>query len=155
MTQTESKGLSPREYGMLIVLIATIIIAVSVVLTFTTKVRNVGRISTIGLGLYSDSICTLNLTEIDWGTLSPGESAIAPCYAKNLGSTNINLTMIVGNWSSVEASNHLTLNWNYTNGKTLYPGDIYALQFRLDVSVDIHNVTSFSFDVTVTANKIQ
>ena len=82
-----------------------------------------GAINAINLGVYSDSDCTIPVTALNVGTLSPGGTATQTVYIKNTGNVAETLTMTTGNWSPSNANTYLTLTWNRGN-TVLNPGAI-------------------------------
>jgi len=104
--------------------------------------------TTVGIGVYSDSECTIPRTAMAWGTLVPGGSQNVVCYIKNEGSAASALSMYASNWSPASAENYLTLNWNY-DSNPISPDAVVQITFTLTVSSDITGITSFSFDITI------
>ena len=133
-------------------LVATVIVAVVVVLTMTRAVGNVGKIRAIGFNVYADQACTAPLTQIDWGTLGPGEMAEFVMYARNGGNVNITLGFNTSDWNPVGAEAYLLVAWNYT-GQTIRPLEVIAVSTTLTVSQDITGVDSFSFTMNIQATE--
>jgi hypothetical protein len=133
------------------------IMAVGLVLTVTTAgllsvsqtVSSTGSITTVNVGVYSDSGCTQTLTSIDWGTISPGNTVTRTIYVKNTGNTQITLSMTTNGWSPTSANGPITLTWN-REGTTLTVGQSTAATFTLTVSSSISGITSFSVNIVVT-----
>ncbi len=73
-------------------------------------ISSVGNIKAVGVGVYSDSGCTIPVSYIDWGFLEPGSSKQFTVYVKNEGNVPIRLSMEVDNWNPSSASNYLTLS---------------------------------------------
>jgi hypothetical protein len=113
-------------------------------------VSNTGSIKTAGVGVYSDSACTTKVTSINWGTIEAGSNASATVYIRNEGDAAATLSKTTSNWSPSTASTYITLNWNYA-GATLNANDVVQVKFTLVVSSSISGITSFSFDITITA----
>ena len=114
----------------------------------TKTLSSSGTIQTIGVGVYLDDDCTTSVTSIPWGSLEPGQSQTFPCYIRSEGSGPSTLSMYTSNWSPLEASDYINLNWNY-GGQTLNPGDVIQVTFTLSVSSSIQGITNFSFDITI------
>ena len=131
-------------------LIATILVASAIVLFATYRIRSVGRIKGIGVDVYWDPDGTVPVIEIDWGLLDPGDLAGVTVFVKNTKNTNITLLLNSSSWDPPEAAQYLTLDWNYT-GQVLAPEQIIPVQVTLYVSLDIHDVDVFSFDIWVWA----
>jgi hypothetical protein len=107
-----------------------------------------GTIETIGVSAYSDAAGSNHLTSIPWGTLAPGVSKNFTCYIRNDGNSPSTLSMYPSSWNPSNASNYLTLSWDY-GGQSINPGSLVAVTFTLSVSASIEGITSFSFDITI------
>ncbi len=114
-------------------------------------VRNTGEVRTIGVGVYQDSGCTSNLSSYDWGVLEPGSSKNFTCYIRNELSSVSTLSMSTSNWEPPNASDYLTLSWDY-GGQSISVNEIVKVTFTLSVSASIEGITSFSFDITIAGN---
>jgi hypothetical protein len=112
------------------------------------KVSNSGTIVAVGVGAYSDSGCTKPLSSIDWGMLEPGSSKDESCYIRNEGNSVLTLSMSTSNWDPSDASNYMSLSWDY-GGQSINPDEAIKVTFTLSVSASIDGITSFSFDITI------
>ena len=108
-----------------------------------------GTLTTVNVGVYSDSACTQTLTSIDWGTISPGTTVTRTIYVKNTGNTQITLSMTTNGWSPTSANGPLTLTWNQ-EGTTLSAGLSTAATLTLTVSSSISGITTFSVNIVIT-----
>jgi hypothetical protein len=115
----------------------------------TRTISNTGSITAVGVGVYSDSLCTTPQTVITWGTLNPGSTATATIYVRNEGTVPVTLSMTPGNWNPASASTYITLAWN-RQAYVLQPGVVVQATLTLSVSSSISNVTNFTFDITIT-----
>ena len=106
----------------------------------------------IQLGVYSDGGCTAALSSIPWGTLSPGNTATAMLYLRNEGNVAVTLSVQAANWNPASASSYFTFSWNCT-GYVLQPTKVVQALLSLTVSSSISGITSFSFDITITATQ--
>jgi hypothetical protein len=107
---------------------------------------------TVQLGIYSDSGCTTVLSSIPWGTLDPGGSTSATVYLRNEGNVQVMLSMTYGNWTPSSASSYFTLSWN-RQSYVLSVGSVVQATLTLNVSSSISGITTFSFDITITATQ--
>jgi len=130
-------------------------------LVATRTVSNTGNIlvvtpppsnPSIQLGVYSDSGCTNALSSIPWGTLSPGDTATATMYVRNEGNVTVTLSVQATDWNPASASSYFTFDWNCT-GYVLQPNEAVQALLTLNVSSSISGITSFSFDITITATQ--
>lgn len=146
-------ALSTREKILVAALAVTIIVAAALVLVATRRIRNVGQIRGVGVGIYWDKQCTLPATEIDWGLLDPGDLAGVTLFFKNERNVNFTLTFEVGNWTPAEASTFLTFDWNYTD-YVFTPEQVEPIQCTLYVALDIHDIYTFGFDTVFVATEV-
>jgi hypothetical protein len=126
-------------------------------LVATRSVSNTGNIRvvtppSVQLGVYQDSGCTVALSGVSWGTLDPGTTSTATIYLKNEGSVPATLGMSAGNWNPVLASSYFTLTWNRAGYVLAVNASVPAV-LSLTVSSSISGVTTFSFDITITATQ--
>ena len=136
------------------------LIVVSAVLTATTlavlsankTVPYNGSIATVNLAAYSDSACTIPVTSLNAGTLSPGGTSTQTIYILNTGTVSETLTMTVNNWSPANANNYLTLTWNRQN-TVLSAGQSTPATLTLTAASNTGSLTTFSCDVTLTGTQ--
>ena len=104
-----------------------------------------------GLGVYSNYQCTIEMTVIDWGTLEPGATQTILVYVKNEGDSPTTLSLETSNWIPSDASEYLTLNWNYYN-QIINPGSNTQVALTLSVDQSIQGIENFSFDISIIGN---
>lgn len=109
-----------------------------------------GITANVDIGIYSDQDCKNNLTSIDWGIVYPGENVKCFAYVRNLGNVNITIQIETVNWLPEQAENYLDLSWNYTN-QTLIKNRVIPVTLTLNISEQIDNIESFSFDIILTS----
>jgi len=101
------------------------------------------------IGVYSDSACTVPITTIDWGAISPGSTVTRTVYVKNTGSgVSLTLGMTTGNWNPPSASGPISVTWNKED-TSLAPGLSTSAVIALSVSSSITGITSFSVQIYV------
>lgn len=110
-----------------------------------------GLVIGIGVGVYSDSACTLNLTSISWGTVSPGAGVDRTVYVKNTGNAPITLSMATSGWSPAAANGPITVSWD-REGTVLNVGQSTAATITLSTSAGISGITDFSVTIIVTGS---
>jgi len=115
---------------------------------YLVQIRNVGRIRAIGVQVFVDEALTTVLDEVNWGTLSPGETRSVNAWIKNTGNDAQKLVMWTESWEPVAAQNSITLNWDYGN-EWIPAGASIPVTFTLNVDSGIFDVDSFSFDIWV------
>ena len=111
-----------------------------------------GTITTINLGVYTDSDCTHNATALNVGELNPGSTTTQTVYVKNTGNAPETLTMTVNNWNPTEARDALTLTWDQQN-VVLDAGEVVEATLTLTVAADTGSLTTFSCNVTFTGTQ--
>ena len=116
-----------------------------------TKISNQGALKTVGVGVYWDSGLTNKVSSIDWGILEPGLNVNKTVYIRNEGNAAAKLSMTTSNWSPTNASNYLTLTWNYGD-QTLTVNEAVQVKFTLSASSSVTGITNFSFDITIIAS---
>ena len=137
-------------------LMVFIIIAVFMLSIFTAmsglfaiyKVGGRGRVKGVGVGVYTDSTYTINLTQISWGNLSRGETITYYMYVKNIGTEPISLNM-----STQLMPTWLSLSWN-SEGIVLIKNDRIMPTLTLNVAMDAP-FEEFNFDIIITGTETQ
>jgi hypothetical protein len=142
--------------GALIAIITTCILLTfltSGALLSTQQVPSSGTVSAVNVGVYTDSACNNNCTNIPWGTLAPGNSATYTVYIKNTGNLPVTLSMATSDWSPTAANGPITLTWNRQN-YNLNAGASVSAILTLTVSSSISSsITNFSFNITITGTQ--
>jgi len=138
--------------GLVIYTLALIALGPALVtaLTGNRSVSNTGSIKAVGVGVYSDQACTNPVSSLSWGVLNPGSSANKTVYIRNESNVVATLSKTTSNWNPSNASNYITLTWNY-GGQTLNANQVISVLFTLSVASNIAGITNFSFDITITA----
>jgi len=134
----------------------TIAIAVSFSIGFlvgaimegSRRINNQAAIKAVGVGVYQDPALTVLLTEINWGVLEPGEEKNHTAYIENDSNVPITLVLTTDNWSPVNASNSISLTWDY-DGQSAAVGGFVEATFTLAVDPAISGIDAFSFDIII------
>ena len=122
------------------------------VLTSTQTVPSGGTISAVNVGVYTDSGCTVNCTNIDWGTLAPSASTTKTVYIKNAGTVPVTLSMIASAWVPSNANSFLIVTWNRA-GSVLTPNTSVSATLTLTSSASAGSLTAFSFNIIITGTQ--
>jgi hypothetical protein len=140
--------------GAIIALAATgiFLTLVTAGLIATQTIPSSGTVSSVNVGVYTDSQATQNCTSLNWGTLSPGNTANKIVYVKNTGTVPVTLTMTTGNWTPTTANSKITLTWNREN-TVLNAGQSISANLTLAVASDTTGITTFSFNTTITGTE--
>jgi len=107
-----------------------------------------GVVSSANINVYWESGCINNVTSINWGTLSPGQSKNVVVYVKNTGTVALTLALSTDGWSPAGAATYLALTWNY-GGVQIQPNQVLAVTLTLTVSESIEGITDFSFTIYI------
>ena len=142
-------SVEPRTKAILLTaVIIALFLATIVGLVYIVRIRSTGVIKTVGCEVYWDSGLTQNVTEINWGFVEPGKEYNRSVYIKNTSNVQANLTLGTENWDPVEASDYITLYWNYNN-QTLAVGEAILVVLTLEISPDVTGIKNFSFDIVI------
>jgi len=129
-----------------------LVIVTAGLLSATQNVPAGGTISAINLGVYSDSGCTVPLTSISFGAVTPGTQVTQTLYLKNTGNIAENLTMAVNSWSPSNAGTYLTITWSPTSS-TLAAGASTSATLTLAASSRAGAISAFNFNVAFTGTQ--
>jgi len=135
-----------KEKALLAFAVASLILYVFMLLVTTNTITNVSAVETMGVGVYWDINCSNIVSSIDWGTLEPGSSKNIIVYIRNEADEPQFLNMSTINWNPSNASEYITLIWNYS-GRRIDPGEILQIKLILSVSRYIEGISNFSFDI--------
>jgi hypothetical protein len=136
---------------LIIAVMGTLVSALGAIIASKT-ISNTGNLNAVGVGIYQDGGCANALTSISWGSLEPGVTRESTIFVKNEGTVALKLTMTVGNWNPVSASNYITLTWSREN-YVLSPGNVISATLTLTISSSVSGISDFSFDVTITGTE--
>jgi len=135
---------------LIIIAILVAMIAVSsALMQLTRRIPSTGKIKTVDVGVYWDPECTQNITLIDWGFVEPAETKNVTIYVKNTSNVNGTLTLDTSNWNPSITASYMSLTWDY-NGSLLQENEVRKVVLFLTVASDISEITTFSFDITIT-----
>ena len=134
----------------LAVAVGVIIGGVAAALVFQYRIKNVGRIRSVGVSFFLDEAYTEQVSSINWGEVSAGYRYGVTLYCKNVENSPVTLSYVTENWVPVVAESALAFSWDY-DGSVVSPNHAVAIQFFLDVGAAANQFDSFSFDIVVTA----
>jgi len=137
---------------VLAIAVMGIVVSALGALVATRTISNSGNLKAIGVGVYWDSSCTNTVSSIDWGVLDPSATVTRTIYVRNEGNVAVTLSMTTGNWDPSSASSYITLIWS-RGGYVLSAGSVVDAVLTLSVSSSISEITSFSFDITITGTQ--
>lgn len=114
----------------------------------TLSIGSRGTIKTLGVGVYWDSSCSNAVSFVDWGAVEPGLTKNVILYLRNEGNDALTLFMFADNWNPSDASNYMTLSWDYA-GQNVDPQEVVQTTLALSTSSGIEGITDFSFDIII------
>jgi hypothetical protein len=118
-------------------------------LQYQATISTKGNIMAVGVQFYSDSAGVSATSQINWGTLAPGQTVNATLYMKSTSNVPVTVSMAVGNFNPASGSGYLACTWNY-NGAIISPGQqLVPVTFTLAVATTVTGITAFSFDISV------
>jgi hypothetical protein len=145
----EKKNVVMGSAAAVVAIVLFVTILASGALISSKTITSSGVVATANIGVYSDSACTLSLTSLSWGTVSPGGSVVRTIYVKNLGTTQVTIGMTGANWNPASANGPITLTWN-REGTTLSANQVATATLTLSASSSISGITTFNVDVVIT-----
>jgi hypothetical protein len=130
------------------VFLVSMVVGIQGLPSSTHNVNSTGFIYTVGVGVYGNLACTVNVTSVDWGTLLPGSVTVKTAYIKNGGSSNLTLSMATNTWIPSNMQQYISLSWNATS-YVISPNQVIAAVFTLTVTQDVQGGT-FAFNIIIT-----
>jgi hypothetical protein len=108
---------------------------------------NVSAVETSeSLGAFWDASCSVRVSSIDWGNMTPGQTKNIMFYIKNEGSTATFLSAIDKNWNPTTAQNYIHFIFDSDDQK-VQPNEVRKVACSLIVTKQIAIITKYSFDV--------
>ncbi len=141
-----------KRYWLIVVLLIVIIPVGFVYAAFQYQVTisSHGTIVSREFSFFSDAACTVKVSSIDWGQVGAGEQVSRSLFMKSTLSDSAVASLAVGNFAPASGSSYLACTWNY-NGAAISPGQVVPVTFTLTVASTVTGISSFSFDIEVTA----
>jgi len=152
MGRKEYFGKLPRYYRRLNLAFVAVYIACFLLLSvLVNRPASVSAVTASGVGVYWDSDLSKGVSSINWGTLTPGSKKSIAVYVHNEGEEPAYLSLWTTDWDPSEASGYLNLGWDYS-GQQISPGKNLRISLTLSASRNIQGISSFSFDIIITAS---
>jgi hypothetical protein len=127
------------------------LLVVSALFSASVKFSSMAAIKVVGVAVYWDPAFAVPVTSISWGIVEPGETKNVSCYIANTSNVPIILTLTTSNWQPPNASNFITLTWNYDE-QWIPIGNYSPITFSIHVDPATTGITAFSFDITITGS---
>ena len=122
--------------------ILTVLIVNALLNPATVTVQTTGTVKTFGVDV--------DVTFINWTEIEPGETKNYTIHMRPSGSEAATLALNTSSWDPANASEYMTLTWNYT-GEVLQPGVWVPIELYLYVAADIKGIKTFYFDIIISA----
>ena len=117
------------------------------------QIKNKGVIRVIGVQIFEDANLTSVLQEIDWGLVSPNETKTFGAWVLNTGNDQVKLLMWTQAWLPLNASDWITLSWNYSE-TIIQPNASIEVKFLLHVDANIRGIENFAFEIWIMGVKV-
>lgn len=142
-----------QSFLRIFALVAVLAFLAGSVITFalmhcTRRIPSLATVKVVGVGVYEDSGCTVSVAQIDWGMVEPGDEATFDAYIKNESNVPITLMMYTEDWSPANASNFISLSWDY-GGSEIPVDDSIPVTFVLNVDPATAGIDSFIFTIVI------
>jgi len=115
----------------------------------TRSINSGGTITSLNVEIYSNIECTQRCSNINWGTLTPGDSTSQTIYVKNSSNKPIILYMTIQNWIPASANTYLDITWDKEE-TILNPDQITQASLTLNTALDTGSLIDFNFDIIIT-----
>jgi len=117
-------------------------------------IPNTGNVYTMGIEAYWDEAKTSRVTQIDWGTMLPGESKTNTIYLYNPGNTLIFISKTLSNWNPANLSLYITVTWN-PDLSSLNPHVLQQTNITETISSTIAStmIEHYSYDIVITGHE--
>lgn len=145
------KTLTKKNVIRYVAVLATVAIAIVGVFAAITSIKTIpssGTIAGVNLGVFSDSGCTIPVTSINWGNVTPGGSVTHQVYIENSGTNNMTLSLSNSSWSPSGVDANLTLTWD-KEGANVNLGVPNAVLATLTLTASASFTTGTDFSVNV------
>jgi hypothetical protein len=118
------------------------------IMQYSMQISNTATLKLVDIGVFTNINLTTPVTSINWGMLQPGQVENYSAYLLSESNVPITLSMYTANWNPSNASNYLTLTWNY-KAQTIQPHASLPITFTLAVNTSIQGIPQFSFDIWI------
>lgn len=115
------------------------------------SISNFAQVKAIGVEVYVDPELTERLTEINWGSVEPGESKTYTAYIRNGGNSPLTLSLKTENCVPANASSAIQVFWDYSGG-TVDAWQAVKVEFELRVDPAVTGIDAFSFMMVITGS---
>ena len=120
-------------------------------LSGTVRVPSRAQVKSVGVDVFNDAECTLQLTVIDWGFLEQGQTKNCSAYLKSTSNVAITVSMVTEDWNPLNATSLIGCIWD-AEGRQISADEVIAVNFTLTVNQSTTGLKSFGFTVVITGS---
>jgi hypothetical protein len=120
-------------------------------LSGAVRVPTRAQVKSVGVDVFNDADCTMQLTMIDWGFLEPGQTKNCSAYLKSTSNVVIAVSMITEDWNPANATSLIGCIWD-AEGRHISADEVIAVNFTLTVNQSTAGLKSFSFTIVITGS---
>jgi len=120
-------------------------------LSGAVRVPSRAQVKSVGVDIFKDAECTMQLTMIDWGFLEPGQTKNCSAYLKSTSNVAITVSMNTEDWNPTNATNIIGCIWD-AQGRQIIADEVIAVNFTLAVNQSTAGLKSFSFTIVITGS---
>jgi hypothetical protein len=114
-------------------------------------IGNKGKVRVFGVGVYFDASCSSPVDYLDWGNVEPNSVKNITVFIRNEGNEPSSLFLVPDNWHPSNASDCMTLKWDY-NERTIQPYETIQVTLTLLIASVPQGIKDFSFDIKIGVN---
>ena len=120
-------------------------------LSGAVRVPTRAQVKSVGVDVFSDADCTVQLTMIDWGFLEPGQTKNCSAYLKSTSNVAITVSMVTEDWNPLNATSLIGCIWD-AEGRQISADEVIAANFTLTVNQSTTGLKSFSFTIVISGS---
>ena len=120
-------------------------------LSGAVRVPSRAQVKSVGVDVFNDAECTLQLTVIDWGFLEPGQTKNCSAYLKSTSNVAITVSMVTEDWNPLNATSFIGCIWD-AEGRQISADEVIAVNFTLTVNESTTGLKSFGFTIVITGS---
>jgi hypothetical protein len=115
-------------------------------LSGAVRVPTRAQVKSVGVDVFKDANCTMQLTEIDLGFLEPGETKNYSAYVKSTSNVAITVSMCTESWNPANASSIIGVSWD-AQGRQITADGVLPVTCTFTVNQTTTGLRSFSFTI--------
>ena len=120
-------------------------------LSGAVRVSTRAQVKSVGVDVFNDADCTVQLTMIDWGFLEPGQTKNCSAYLKSTSNVVIAVSMITESWNPANATSLIGCSWD-AQGRQISADGVIAVNFTLTLNQSTTGLKSFSFTIVISGS---